>query len=55
MRPHGLNQNRLARDIDVSPAGIDDIGHGRAAVTARSLAMSINGGPQYEWVAKIGV
>src|SRR3954466_13161887 len=34
MRPHGLSQNRLARDIDVNPARINDIVHGRSAITA---------------------
>lgn len=34
MKPHGLSQNRLARDIDVSPARINDIVHGRSAITA---------------------
>ena len=28
------SQNRLARDIDVNPARINDIVHGRSAVTA---------------------
>jgi addiction module HigA family antidote len=35
MRPNGLSQNRLARDIDVNPARINDIVHGRSAITAR--------------------
>jgi|SRR5690348_8132446 addiction module HigA family antidote len=34
MRPHGISQNRLARDIAVNPARINDIVHGRSAVTA---------------------
>ena len=34
MRPHGLSQNRLARDIDVNPARVNDIVHGRSAITA---------------------
>jgi len=34
MRPNGISQNRLARDIDVNPARINDIVHGRSAVTA---------------------
>ena len=38
MKPHGLSQNRLARDIDVSPARINDIVHGRSAITA-SIAL----------------
>ena len=40
MKPHGLSQNRLARDIDVSPARINDIVHGRSAITA-SLALRL--------------
>ena len=40
MKPHGLSQNRLARDIDVSPARIHDIVHGRSAITA-SLALRL--------------
>jgi antitoxin HigA-1 len=27
MRPHGISQNRLARDIDVNPARVNDIVH----------------------------
>ena len=34
MRPNGLSQNRLARDIDVNPARINDIVHGRSSITA---------------------
>jgi addiction module HigA family antidote len=34
MRPHGLSQNRLARDIDVNPARINDIVHARSSITA---------------------
>jgi antitoxin HigA-1 len=34
MAPHGVSQNRLARDIDVNPARINDIVHGRSAITA---------------------
>jgi addiction module HigA family antidote len=34
MLPHGISQNRLARDIDISPARINDIVHGRSAITA---------------------
>jgi addiction module HigA family antidote len=34
MQPNGLSQNRLARDIDVNPARINDIVHGRRAITA---------------------
>ena len=34
MLPHGISQNRLARDIDINPARINDIVHGRSAITA---------------------
>jgi antitoxin HigA-1 len=34
MVPHGISQNRLARDIGVNPARINDIVHGRSAITA---------------------
>jgi antitoxin HigA-1 len=34
MVPHGISQNRLARDIDVNPARVNDIVHGRSAITA---------------------
>jgi addiction module HigA family antidote len=34
MKPMGISQNRLARDIDVPPARINDIVHGRRAITA---------------------
>src|SRR5215467_14277147 len=34
MRPNGVSQNRLARDIDVNPARVNDIVHGRSAITA---------------------
>ncbi len=34
MQPHAVSQNRLARDIDVNPARVNDIVHGRSAITA---------------------
>lgn len=34
MKPNGLSQNRLARDIDINPARVNDIVHGRSAITA---------------------
>ena len=34
MKPNGISQNRLARDIDISPARVNDIVHGRSAITA---------------------
>jgi antitoxin HigA-1 len=40
MRPHGVSQNRLARDIDVNPARINDIVHGRSSITA-SIALRL--------------
>ena len=40
MQPHGLSQNRLARDIDVNPARVNDIVHGRSAITA-SIALRL--------------
>jgi antitoxin HigA-1 len=40
MKPNGLSQNRLARDIDVNPARINDIVHGRSSITA-SIALRL--------------
>ena len=34
MKPNGISQNRLARDIDVNPARINDLVHGRSSITA---------------------
>src|SRR3990170_3373805 len=34
MKPLGISQNRLARDIGVPPARINDLIHGRRAITA---------------------
>lgn len=34
MKPNAISQNRLARDIDINPARINDIVHGRSAITA---------------------
>lgn len=34
VKPLGVSQNRLARDIDVPPARINDVVHGRRAITA---------------------
>jgi addiction module HigA family antidote len=34
MKPYGISQNRLARDIDINPARVNDIVHGRSAITA---------------------
>src|SRR5262245_9361933 len=34
MRPHGLSQNKLARDLDVPVARINDIIHGRRGISA---------------------
>lgn len=40
MKPHRISQNRLARDLDVNPARINDIVHGRSAITA-SIALRL--------------
>ena len=34
LKPLGVSQNKLARDIDVPPARINDIVHGRRGITA---------------------
>ena len=34
MKPLGLSQNRLARDIGLNPARVNDIVHGRSSITA---------------------
>jgi addiction module HigA family antidote len=34
MRPNGISQNRLARDLYVNPARVNNIVHGRSAITA---------------------
>jgi addiction module HigA family antidote len=34
MAPNGISQNRLARDLDVNPARVNDIVHGLSAITA---------------------
>ena len=40
MKPLGISQNRVARDIDVPPARINDIVHGRRAITADTASQS---------------
>jgi addiction module HigA family antidote len=45
MVPHGISQNRLARDIDVNPARINDIVHGRSAITA-AIALRLGTTPE---------
>src|SRR5258708_5898270 len=40
MKPGRISQNRLARDIDVNPARINDIVHGRSSITA-SIALRL--------------
>jgi len=40
MKPNGISQNRLSRDIDVNPARINDIVHGRSSITA-ALALRL--------------
>jgi antitoxin HigA-1 len=34
MRSHGISQNRLARDVDMNRARINNIVHGRSSITA---------------------
>jgi addiction module HigA family antidote len=34
MKPNRISQNGLARDLDINPARINDIVHGRSAITA---------------------
>jgi addiction module HigA family antidote len=34
MKPLNISQNRLARDIDLNPARVNDIVHGRSTITA---------------------
>ncbi len=34
MKPNGVSQNRLARDIDINPARVNDIVHARSVITA---------------------
>jgi antitoxin HigA-1 len=40
MKPNRISQNRLARDLDVNPARINDIVHGRSSITA-SVALRL--------------
>jgi addiction module HigA family antidote len=40
MKPHKISQNRLARDININPARVNDIVHGRSAITA-SVALRL--------------
>src|SRR5438552_17747504 len=40
MKPNGVSQNQLARNIDVNPARVNDIVHGCSAVTA-SMALRL--------------
>src|ERR1700749_2151391 len=40
MVPNKISQNRLARDIDVNPARVNDIVHGRSSITA-SIALRL--------------
>ncbi len=37
MKPLGISQNKLARDIDVPVARINDIVHGRRSITADTV------------------
>jgi len=50
MKPHKISQNRLARDIDINPARVNDIVHGRSAITAPvalRLAKYFNTTPEF--------
>ncbi len=50
MKPHALSQNRLARDLDLSPARVHDIVHGKSAITANvalRLAKYFGNTPQF--------
>ncbi len=40
MKPNGISKNRLARDIDVNPAQVNDIVHARSSITA-SVALRL--------------
>jgi antitoxin HigA-1 len=40
MKPNGISQNRLARDLDINPARVNDIVHGRSTITA-SIALRL--------------
>ena len=40
MKPNRISQNRLARDLDVNPARVNDIVHGRSTITA-SVALRL--------------
>jgi addiction module HigA family antidote len=50
MRPNRISQNRLARDIDINSARVNDIVHGRSAITAPvalRLAKYFNTTPEF--------
>ena len=50
MKPNRISQNRLARDIDINPARVNDIVHGRSAITAPvalRLAKYFNTTPEF--------
>ncbi len=52
MKPLGISQNKLARDIDVAVARINDIVHGRRAITpdtALRLAYYFGMSPEF-WI-----
>src|SRR5215510_2671865 len=40
MKPNRISQNRLAHDLDVNPARVNAIVHGRSAITA-SIALRL--------------
>ena len=50
LKPMGISQNKLARDIDVPAGRINDIIHGRRAITADTalrLAKYFNMSPEF--------
>ena len=50
MKPNKISQNRLARDIDINPVRVNDIMHGRSAITAPvalRLAKYFNTTPEF--------
>src|SRR5271170_2701116 len=34
MKPYGVSQNKLARDLDIPPARVNDIVHGKRGITS---------------------
>ena len=48
MKPNGISQNRLSRDIDVNPARVNDIVHGRSRSPPRSRFGLANTSAQHQ-------